>query len=56
MEAQFVEFNIKDVQIKTDFKKGEIYCFMNEHGYTEIGECIDFDKETGKLKLQIIIK
>ena len=37
-----------------DFIKGKIYSFINKEGKEEDGECISYNKASGKVKLKPI--
>lgn len=47
---KYIEFDWK--KKKPSFVKGEIYSFINEDGEREEGECVSYNKETGRVKLK----
>lgn len=50
LRCEHIEFTYK--QIKPSFVKGQVYSFINEYGKEELGECIDYNEATGKVKLK----
>ena len=50
LRCEHIEFTYK--QINPSFVKGQVYSFINEHGEKELGECVDYNEKTGKVKLK----